>query len=679
MTIRQGDSGRQFRWAKRAGGLALAGFAGLSSTAYAGSFDFFGIDGTWSLDGAYVLAVRTEKPSAGDISTPSAATIPLPTYLKVPESNNYDDGDRNFKQWTPVNNRVSALGEIHLTKDVYDLVVRGDAFYDNVYMRANDNTSPDTINKFGPDGSDTNGVINNHFTADAKRFDGRRGRLLDAYVSGNWQLGDESALNLRIGRQVVAWGESLFFDGIALTQGPADATKATVPGADVKSILLPVNQISMQFSATSKLTFLGQYKLEYKPTELNPVGEFYSVADVVGPGREFIYGIYNPLYLPAYSNLNLVGSTQPSGQNDLAAAIQLVDGFLKQNGTLPTNNQVTPALEQVANSLGTVLTAIGKTSGINSVNLPSAFLSALISPTGAPKYVNPYYDGEIRPSNHGQYGLGMKYAFTPSTTGGLYFLRYHDTTPSPIQIYSTSNPGESPVLLPGPTAQTTITTNTLGITVPYKYKIRYFDGIKMGAASLSTELFGANIGAEAIYRDGVPLLVNVDGGITGPIPTPSRGRVGQFDVNALYIFGNTDWYDSITLVADVGGNKVFSVDGVESVANPDHPTSTALKYDYSTWGYSFLWFIDRKNVFDGWDVQLPMTFSGVVRGHGSLLSGLGSLMGKNDRRASIGVNFTRLQALQLGLTYSAYLGSANFTDRPYQDRDNLGLTVKYSF
>lgn len=675
MAIRKENSGRQLRWTKRAAGMALAGMAGVSGNAQAGAFDVFGIDGTWSLQGAYALAIRTEKPSDGIINAPPAASIPLPTYLKVPESANYDDGDRSFKQWTPINNRVSALGEIHLTKDEYDLVVRGDAFYDNVYRRANDNNSPDTINKFGPNGEQGGPNSDyNHFTPDARKFDGMRARLLDAYISANWQLGDESALNVRAGRHIAAWGESLFFNGIALTQSPADATKATVPGADVKSILLPVNQISMQFSATSKLSFLGQYKLEYKPTELNPVGEFFSVADVVGPGRQFIYGIYNPLYLPAYSSVNLVGSTQPNGQADTAALVQLIDGFLKQNGALPTNNQLTPALETAVNAITQQVTNLG----LPPVNVPLGVSSALLPASVMPKYVNPYYDGEIRPSRYGQYSVGMKYAFTPSTTGGIYYLRYHDTTPSPVQVYSTDKPGESPVLLALPGASP-ITTNTLGIIVPYKYKIRYFDGIKMLATSLSTELFGANIGAEAIYRDGVPVLVNVDGGITGPIPTPSRSRIGQWDVNALYIFGNTDWYDSITLVADVGGNKVFSVDGVESVSNPDHPVSTQLKYNTSTWGYSFLWFIDRKNVFDGWDLQVPMTFAGIVRGHGSFLSGMGALMGPNDRRASVGVNFTRLQALQLGLTYSAYFGKPDFTDRPYQDRDNLGLTVKYSF
>lgn len=674
MAIRQENSGRKARWTKRATGLALVSLAALSSNAQAGSFDFLGIDGSWSLQGAYVFAVRTEKPDDGIINAPPAATIPLPTYLKVPESNNFDDGDRSFKQWTPVNNRVTGLGEIHLTKDEYDLVVRGDAFYDNVYRRANDNNSPDTINKYGPDGQTTEGADFNHFTEETRKYDGMRARLLDAYVSANWQLGDESALNVRLGRHVVAWGESLFFNGIALTQGPADATKATVPGADVKSILLPVSQISMQFSASSKLTFLGQYKLEYKPTELNPVGEFFSVADVVGPGRELIYGIYNPLYLPAYSDVNLTGSTQPGGQNDVASLVELVNGFINQTGTLPAYATLTPAMKTLVDSATAQINALG----LPAVLLPEQILAAAINPTGAQKYINPRYDGEIRPSRYGQYGLGMKYAVTPSTTAGLYYLRYHDTTPSPVQIYST--PEDSPVLLPSPLPGVPdVTVNTLQITVPVRYKIRYFDGIKMGAFSLSTEMFGANIGMEAIYRDGVPVLVDVDGGITGPIPTPSRSRIGQLDFNALYIFGNTQWYDSITLVADVGMNKVFSVDGVVSVANPNHPTSTDLTYDRSTWGYSFLWFIDRKNVFDGWDLQIPMTFAGVMRGHGSFLSGLGALMGPNDRRASVGVNFTRLQALQLGLSYSAYLGSPDFKDRPYQDRDNLGFTVKYSF
>ena len=629
--------------------------------AYAGSYEFMGIDAAWSLQGAYTFAIRTEAPDDGIINSPPAATIPLPDYLKVPESNNYDDGDRNFKQWTPINNRVSALGELHLTKDGYDLILRGDAFYDNVYHRANDNRSPKTINKYGPDGMTVDGADYNHFTPDARRFDGLRARLLDAYISGNWVLGDDMALNVRLGQHVAAWGESLFFDGIALTQGPADATKATIPGADVKSILLPVPQASFQFSPNNQLTILGQYKFRYKETELNPVGEFFSVADVVGPGRQFIWGIRNPLNLGSYAGFNL---TNPQ---DYATAANLVTAFLVQNGTLPASAQ-NSALTQVADTLAPVA------SQLPAVPLPGQ-AAAISNAAGAPEYINVRYAGDIKPSNFGQYSVGLRYAFTPSTTGGVYFLRYHETTPSPVQNYSSK---EHPVLLqPSPTGD--ITTETIGITIPYSYNIKYFDGVKMFAGSLSTELFGANIGAEAIYRRGASVLVNVDGGITGPIPTPTRANVGQLNVNALYIFGSSPWWDAITLVADFGVNRVLSINPVASIAKPSAPLSTDLKYSTTAWGYTFLWFIDRKNVFDGWDLQIPMTFAGIGNGQSSLLSGLGSLMGRNDRRASVGINFTRLATLQLGMVYSAYFGSPDFTERPYQDRDNLGLVVKYNF
>lgn len=639
----------------------VASALALGHDAHAGSYDFMGINAAWSLQGAYTFAIRTEAPDDGIINSPPAATIPLPDYLKVPESNNYDDGDRSFKRWTPINNRVSALGELHLNKDGYDLIVRGDAFYDNVYFRANDNNSPDTINKFGPDGKTVDGADFNHFSKAARKFDGLRARLLDAYISGNWTFDSGAALNVRLGQHVAAWGESLFFNGIALTQGPADATKATIPGADVKSILLPVPQASFQFSPNERLTLLGQYKFKYKETELNPVGEFFSVADVVGPGREFIWGIRNPLNLGSYAGFNV---TNPQ---DYATAANLVAAFLVQNGTLPADAQ-TGALTQVADALSPV------SSQIPAVPLPGE-VAAISSASGAPEYINVPYAGDIKPSNFGQYSAGLRYAFTPSTTGGIYFLRYHETTPAPVQNYSSP---ENPVLLqPSPAGD--ITSETIGITIPYSYNIKYFDGVKMFAGSLSTELFGANIGAEAIYRRGASVLVNVDGGITGPIPTPTRANIGQLNVNALYIFGSSPWWDAITLVADFGLNRVLTIDPVASVAKPSAPLSTDLKYSTTAWGYTFLWFIDRKNIIDGWDLQIPMTFAGIGNGQSSLLAGLGSLMGRNDRRASIGVNFTRLATLQLGVVYSAYLGSPDFTARPYQDRDNLGLVMKYNF
>lgn len=614
-------------------GLALGLAGGIAmGTAEAGSYELFGLEAETQLQTSYAVGIRTESPDQGIIATPPSPKIPIPDALKLPESNNYDDGDRNFAKGSLINNRLTVLGELLLKKDDYGLLLRGDAFYDDVYRRGNDNTSPDTINK-------TEGPVN-EFTGAARYYDGRRTRLLDAYAFASWYIGDSAALNLRVGQQVVAWGESLFFSGVALAQGPADATKATVPGADVKSILLPVNQVSLQLALNEDLTLLGQYKLEFKETELNPVGEFYSVSDVVGPGAEFIYGIKNPVHKDVLADTIL---NAPDLLGALYPALQPLSPLLNPILDLPLIPEVVRGVVGLVGATGVL--------------------------DGAPKNINVQRREDIRPSDYGQWGLGLRYRLTSDTTVGAYRLRYHNTTPAPVQNYGYA------VLLPGAGGLPDITTQVLGVQVPVTYNIRYFDGIDLSALSFSTSLFGANVAGELIYREGVDILVDVDGGLLGPVPTPTRGKVSQALLSALYVIGPGWFWDSITLVGETG---YIHVNDVEEACGPTS-CSTALTYTRDAWGYSFLSYIDRKNISTGWDLQVPITFAGVGGGHSSFLSGLGSLMGEGDYRASIGLSFTRLQQLTLGISYNAFLGKPDFRERPYADRDNLALSATYRF
>ena len=165
--------------------LLLAGGMVLAQGARAGSFELFGLEAQYQLIGSYALGVRTESPDGGIINTPPSPRIPIPDYLKLPESNNFDDGDRNFKKGALINNRLTVLGEFQFQKDDYGMLLRGDAFYDDVYRRLdNDNDLPETIN--------TTQQPVNTFTDAARYFDGRRTRLLDAYVYGSWAISDSS-------------------------------------------------------------------------------------------------------------------------------------------------------------------------------------------------------------------------------------------------------------------------------------------------------------------------------------------------------------------------------------------------------------------------------------------------------------------------------------------------------
>ncbi len=627
-----------------AGGLLGISLSCLSPTAQAGNFGLGPIDGEWQLQGTYVYSVRTEDPHPGVVATGGRKQVEAPEYLKWPESNNFDDGDRNFDRWDAVNNRATLLGEVQFKYgNDFGALLRGDAFYDMVYRQdrnANDNeesisTSQDPFNSF---------------TDAARFFSGKRARLLDAYAYGSWYLPGNMVMNLRAGKHIAAWGESLFFSGVALAQAPADATKATVPGADVKSILLPVNQISMQLAVNNKLTILGQYKLEFKEIELNPVGEFFSPADVVGPGAEFIYGIRNPLYSDNLSEVDLASTTDINETLDVISALVL--------GTEPGTAQPLPP-----DLLGEFI----------SLNLPA--LGLLTEEQGAPRGIDPQRGPDIRPSDHGQWGFGLRYALNYTTTVGLYRLRYHATTPAPQQNY-----GYGVLLYNQATGEPLITTQHLGdLLVPTTYNIKYFGGVDMTAASISTVLFGTNFGLELIHRDGYDVLVDVYSPILGDVPSPARAEVWQGLLSMLYVLGPGPFglWDSVAIVGETG---FLHIEDYERQYNPDGQIDNGLTFTRDTAGAQFLFLIDKRNIFSGWDLKTTIGMAGIITGHSAMAGGFGALMGEDDYRGSIGVEFTRLNKLTLGAIYSAYFGGTpDFSERPYQDRDNVALTIKYAF
>lgn len=543
---------------------------------------------------SYGVAMRAEAEDSRLIAGPNDPSTNLPTTI------NGDDGDRNFNRGSLIYNRLTTFGEMSLKHDNYGAYIGGSAFYDAAYLGSNDNDSPGTVNKTGR---------NNEFTRDAKRFDGHRVRLLDAYLSGRWDLPYEQTLDVRIGRQVVSWGQSVFFLGISAAQGPADATKANIPGVELKEILLPSNQVSFQYIVNQELSVLGYYKFEFKESELSPVGEYFSSTDAVGPGATFIYGAANPLY---------------------TAFSPIVPGTPKN----------------------------------------------LIVPRGP----------DIKPGSSGQWGLGASYQITPQTELSLYYLRYHENIPTVklnvgplVLVPSVVNPSPqlvnavSPIfsalgvpqsLVPGLLTQG-ITTETIGQRTPSSYQVKYFDGVTLLGAGLSTTVGGMQVSGEYSYRRGASTFVQ------GEFPTFTRSNVSQALASILYVGNPTAFWDTLTVLAETGCVYLHHVDAVDG--------STQLLSSKESYAFSALISPEYKNVFSGWDLKLNGTVSQLFKGAPAMTGAFGGLAGKNDRRAGIGATFVRMQSLELGLSYAWFLGSANLHDRPLADRDYVAGSIKYSF
>ncbi|WP_157264077.1 DUF1302 domain-containing protein [Azohydromonas aeria] len=230
-----------------------------------------------------VLWDTTLKYSSGyRLENPSQSIVGGQNY--DPASPNYfpntDDGSRNFKRGL-VSNRLDVLSELDVSWRNLGFRISGAGWYDTVYQRDhNANDSPGTANPFS--------VPYNQFTDATRRLQGGYSEVLDAFVFGKFKFGDMSS-TVRAGKHTVLYGESLFYgaNGIAAAQASIDVIKAaSVPNAQFKEFMMPVNQLSGQLQINPDVTVGGYYMLDWKPDRLPASGSYFSAMDSLATGGE---------------------------------------------------------------------------------------------------------------------------------------------------------------------------------------------------------------------------------------------------------------------------------------------------------------------------------------------------------------------------------------------------------
>jgi hypothetical protein len=237
---------------------------------------------------------------------------------------NADDGNRNFKKWDFINNRLGASVDFDLNyKRDFGIFVRPRAYLDYAYTGHNANDSPRTNNNGPANGGPLGG--NNDFMPETIKLHGRNVEILDLFAYSKFSPGEHETV-LRVGRQVVNWGESLFLQGgISSATSPADATQANVPGVEVKDILLPVGQVYSSFAVGGGLTLAGFYQWEWDKTRLDESGSFFNDRRITDGGIEAGRRVLIPT--PAalagfpFPTVDRVGNETPkdSGQFGIAA------------------------------------------------------------------------------------------------------------------------------------------------------------------------------------------------------------------------------------------------------------------------------------------------------------------------------------------------------------------------
>lgn len=192
---------------------------------------------------------------------------------------NSDDGDRDFAQGL-ISNRGDLLSELEISTGNFGVRASAEGWYDTVYHQTTANNSPATFNPIS--------VPHTEFTSSVTALQGQSAQLLDAFVHGTFDI-DGMPLTVRLGRQALFWGETLFFaeNGIAFGQGPIDENKAlSEPLAEAKEVFLPVAQISTSFQPRPGIGIEAYYQFEWRKTQLPGVGSYFSDLDYLDVGGE---------------------------------------------------------------------------------------------------------------------------------------------------------------------------------------------------------------------------------------------------------------------------------------------------------------------------------------------------------------------------------------------------------
>lgn len=496
--------------------------------------------------------------------------------------------------------------------------------------------------------------------------------MLDHYLTGRFEL-DSMPLTVRLGRQVISWGESTFIPNGINVINPADVSRLRTPGSELREALLPVYALDASISLTDKLSLEAIWLMEFRHMEIDPAGTYFSTNDFASPGGSQVF-----LGFGALSDLKGLGAIprgpdrRPANLDQwglamhyLATSLNHTDFglyYLKYSSRLPVISAVTPTTP--------VATFV-----------PGALVGLLIQ-------------------------NGVPAAAAPATAQQL------------LTVYAT-NPGllsaQQQALVAG--AQKL---GFLGAAATGRYFVEYPDNIDLIGASFNTDVgtTGISLQGEVSYKSHVPLQVddvellfatlsainpaygpnnqigNFLGQMGREVPGYRRLDVWQAQATATKVFGPMLGASQLTMVAEAGittvpnlpAKSVLRFDGsgtgtagsaaeMLNTGNSAFPAAPFSAFpDKTSWGYQIVGKLDYNNLFAGINVAPSIGFAHDVSGNTPLP--LGNFV-HGRRTLTLATEFTFQNQWAFEVRYVNFSGGGSYN--LLADRDYVSATLKYSF
>ena len=253
---------------------------------------------------------------------------------------NSDDGDINVEQWEPISTPVKGISEVEATWRNYGVFVRGKAYYDYY----GDRFLGTGGGKYGPVNAPTDQrrpLEDALRGGNAANLQARGAELLDAFVYGNFDVLNQP-LTVRVGRQVVNWGESLFLPGGVSSYLPFDVAALTKPGLELKELYRPQLSAYASLGLPAGFTFEAMYIADWTKSRLPACGSFFAPDDSLVDGCAYALAggesymrADGSTYVPS-TTIERIAGQEPHNQGQYGFALRYYADWLNQGTELAT-------------------------------------------------------------------------------------------------------------------------------------------------------------------------------------------------------------------------------------------------------------------------------------------------------------------------------------------------------
>ncbi|MDE0279948.1 MAG: DUF1302 domain-containing protein [Gammaproteobacteria bacterium] len=632
-----------------------------------------------------VLPVQAFEFGDGDFQGSLDTTVSHGMTYRVEKRNdelagdaNGNDGNLNYDRGV-VSNVSKFVADLDISQDNYGLFVRTTGFLDFENENGDRARTP--------------------LSDEAKDLVGSDIEVLDAYFTAGYNYGD-AAIDVRLGKHVLNWGESTFIPNGINAINPFDVSKLRLPGSELREALLPVGMASVTVEPNDTLSVTGFYQYDWEETRIDPVGSYFSSTDYAGPGaRE-------------------------------AVIFDVMRGLLPDQPTQWDQGFSFGPLTQALNA-----DLVGQRP---QAEFDPDFVSVLRGPDGTPE------DG-------GQYGLAVRYFSEElnNTEFGFYFINYHSRLPtvaaqtSPVEYIQAGLAAAGAVGSPTSVTTSAVTqqvttevTNAAqaGLIPPASvrdvimqrvgqsvggiagalaidrygkgghYLLEYAEDIKLFGLSFNTVLGSSGwalqgeyslrqnaplqIAERVVLEDGLsPIITALGLARAAPAQLPAflqnyrprkvqgyvESDVSQLQATATRLYGPTLGANALVVLAEAAVMHVHDMPDVplESPAGGTLDTADA-DADATSWGYRIAARLDYYNAIGAINLYPYAQFLHDVSGNSPAPSGP-FVEGRTG--LTLGLKADYLSRWQADFGYTRYAGKGN----ELSDRDFISASIKYSF